>query len=75
MSVQEMDVEATEQEEINDKAEEEMVMEDVDYAKLKNKFVKPKKGAAGETRTELSSEGELKAQFTTVKRRKHQRNR
>jgi hypothetical protein len=63
-----MDVEAMEQEEISDEAEEEVVMEDVDYSKLKNKFVKPKKRAAGETRPELSSEEELKAQFTTVRR-------
>jgi hypothetical protein len=70
MSGQEMDVEAIEQEEISDEAEEEVVMEDVDYAMLKNKFVKPKKRVAGETRPELSSEEELKAKYTTVRRRK-----
>jgi hypothetical protein len=70
MSGQEMDVEAIEQEEISDEAEEEVVMVHMDYAKLKNKFVKPKKRAAGERRPELSSEEELKAQFTTVRRHK-----
>jgi hypothetical protein len=38
-----MEVEATEEGEINDEAGEEVVMEDSDYAELKNKFVKPKK--------------------------------
>jgi hypothetical protein len=70
MRGQEMDVEAMKQEEISDEAEEEVVMEDVDDAKLKNKFVKPKKRPLGETRPELSSEEELKAQFTTVRIRK-----
>jgi hypothetical protein len=31
-------------------------MEDMDYAELKNKFVKPKKRDGGETGPELSSE-------------------
>jgi hypothetical protein len=44
-----MDVEAMKQEEISDGAEEEVVMEDVDYAKVKNTFVKPKMMVAGET--------------------------
>jgi hypothetical protein len=44
-----MEVEAMEEGEINDEAVEEVVMEDVDYAELKNKFVKPKKRVAGET--------------------------
>jgi hypothetical protein len=41
-SGQEMEVEAMEEVEINDKAGEEVVMEDMVYAELKNKFVKPK---------------------------------
>jgi hypothetical protein len=57
-----MEVEAMEEGEIN----EEVVMEDVDYAELKNKIVKPKKRVAGETGPELSSEEELMAQFSTV---------
>jgi hypothetical protein len=51
-----MEVEAMEEGEINDKAGEEVVMEDMDYAELKNKFVKPKKRVSGETEPELSSE-------------------
>jgi hypothetical protein len=69
-----MEVEAREEGEINDKAGEE-VMEDMDYAELKNKFVKPKKRVAGETWPELSSEEELMAQFSTVRSRRKQRNR
>jgi hypothetical protein len=61
--------------EINDNAGEEVVMEDMVYAELKNKFVKTKKRVAGETGTELSSEEELMAQFSTVRSRKNQRNR
>jgi hypothetical protein len=37
-----MELEAMEEEGINDEAEEEVVMEDMDYAELNNKFVKPK---------------------------------
>jgi hypothetical protein len=70
-----MEVEAMEEGEINDEAGEEVVMEDMDYAELKNKFVKPKKTVAGETGPELSSEEELMAQFSTVRSRKNQRNR
>jgi hypothetical protein len=69
-----MEVEAMEEGEISDEAGEE-VMEDMDYAELKNKFVKPKKRVAGETGLELSSEEELMAQFSTVRSRKNQRNR
>jgi hypothetical protein len=57
-----MEVEAMEGE-INDEAGEEVVMEDMDYAELKNKYVKLKKRVAGETGPELSSEEELMAQF------------
>jgi hypothetical protein len=70
-----MEVEAMEEGEINDEAGEEVVMEDMDYRELKNKFVKPKKRVAEETGPELSSEGELMAQFSTVRSRKNQRNR
>jgi hypothetical protein len=35
-----MEVEAMEEGEINDEAGEEVVMEDMDYTELKNKFVK-----------------------------------
>jgi hypothetical protein len=37
-----MVVEVMEEGDINDEAGEEVVMEDMDYAELKNKFVKPK---------------------------------
>jgi hypothetical protein len=70
-----MEVEAMEEGEINDEAWEEVVMEDMDYAELKNKFVKPKRRVAGETGPELSSEVELMAQFSTVRSHKNQRNR
>jgi hypothetical protein len=70
-----MEVEAMEEGEINDEAGEEVVLEDMDYAELKNKFVKPKKRVAGETGPELSSEKELMAQFSTVRSRKNLRNR
>jgi hypothetical protein len=70
-----MEVETMEEGEINDEAGEEVVMEDMHYAELKNKFVKPKKRVAGETWPELSSEEELMAQFSTVISRKNQRNR
>jgi hypothetical protein len=50
-----MEVEAMEEGEINDEAGEEVMMEDMDYAELRNKFVKPKKRFAGETGPELSS--------------------
>jgi hypothetical protein len=50
-------------------------MEDMYYAELKNKFVRPKKRVVGETGPELSSEEELMVQFSTVRSRKNQRNR
>jgi hypothetical protein len=50
-----MEVEAMEGGEINDEAGEEMVMEDMDYAELKKKFVKPKKRVAGETGPECGN--------------------
>jgi hypothetical protein len=61
-----MEVIVMEEGENNDEAAEEVEMEDMDYAKLKNKFVKPKKRVVGEIGTELSSEEELMAQFSTV---------
>jgi hypothetical protein len=61
--------------EISDEAGEEVVMEDMDYTELKNKFVKSKKRFAGETWPELSSEEELMAQFSTARSHKIQRNR
>jgi hypothetical protein len=70
-----MEVEAVDEGEINDEAGKEVAMEDMDYAELKNKFVKPKKRVAGETGPELSPEEELMAQFSTVRRHKNQRNR
>jgi hypothetical protein len=47
----------------------------MDYAELKNKFVKPKKRVSGETGPELSSEEELMAQYSTGRSLKNQRNR
>jgi hypothetical protein len=44
-----MEVNTMEEGEINDVAEEEVVLEDMDYAKVKNKVIKPKKRVAGET--------------------------
>jgi hypothetical protein len=43
-SGQEMEVDAIEEEEINKNPAEEVEMKDKDYAKLKNKVVKSKKG-------------------------------
>jgi hypothetical protein len=48
-----MEVNTMEEREINDVAEEEMVMESMDYAKVKNKVIKPKKRVAGEAGPEL----------------------
>jgi hypothetical protein len=71
-----MEVDAMEEEEeINDEPAEEVEMEDKDYAKLTNKVVKPKKRVAGKAGPELSSEEELMAQFSTVRRCKKPRNR
>jgi hypothetical protein len=61
-----MEVKTMEEGEINDVDGEEMVMGDNDYAKLKNKFIKPKKRVAGETGPQLSSEEELKAQSKEI---------
>jgi hypothetical protein len=63
-----MEVEAMEGGQINVEAGEELVTEDMDYAELKNKFVRPKKRVAGETGPELSSEEELMAQFSTAEK-------
>jgi hypothetical protein len=43
-------------------------------ANLKNKVIKPKTRVAGETGPKLSSDEELRAQFSTVRNRKNQRN-
>jgi hypothetical protein len=69
-----MEVEAMKDEEISDEAGEDVVMEDMDYAELKNRFVKPKRMVAGETGPELSSEEAMMAQFSTVGSCKNQRN-
>jgi hypothetical protein len=68
-----MEVEAVEEGENNDEAGEEVVMEDMDYTELKDKFVKPKKRVAEET-PELSSEEEQMAQFIAIRSSKNQRN-
>jgi hypothetical protein len=65
-----MEVDAIEEEEINDEPAEEVEMEDKDYAKLSNMVVKPKKRVARKAGPELSSEEELVAQFSTVRRSK-----
>jgi hypothetical protein len=49
MRGQEMEVNAMEEGEINDEAGEEVVMENMDYTKLKNKAVRPKKRVVGKT--------------------------
>jgi hypothetical protein len=67
MSGQEMEVNAMEEGEINGEAAEEVVLEDMDYAKLMNKVMKSKKRVARETGPEFSSEEELTAQFSTVR--------
>jgi hypothetical protein len=43
-----MEVNTMEKGEINDVIVEEVVMEDMDYTKIKNKVIKPKKRVAGE---------------------------
>jgi hypothetical protein len=70
MSGQEVEVNAMEEEEINDEAAEEVEMEDKDYTKLRNKVCKPKKRVVGKAGPEFSSEEELRAQFSTVRSRK-----
>jgi hypothetical protein len=70
-----MKVEAMEGRGINDEAGVKLVMEDMDYAELKNKLVKPKKRVAGETGPELPSDEEQMADFSTPRSRKNQRNR
>jgi hypothetical protein len=64
-----MEVDEMEEEEINDEAAEEVEMDDKEYAKLRNKVVKPTKRVAGEAGPELSSEEELMTQFSTVRSR------
>jgi hypothetical protein len=56
-----MKINAMEEGELNNVAGKEVVMEDMDYVKLKNKVIKPKKRVAEETGPELSSEEELRA--------------
>jgi hypothetical protein len=65
-SGQEMVVNTMEEGEISNVAGE----EDMDYAEVKNKVIKPKKMVVGETGPELSSDEELSAQFSTVRNRK-----
>jgi hypothetical protein len=65
-----MEVYTMEEGEINEVNGEEAVMDDMDYAKVNNKVIKPKKMVAGETGPELSSDEELRAQFSTVRNRK-----
>jgi hypothetical protein len=62
-----MEVNTMEEGEINDIVGEEVVMKDMDYATLKNKVMKPQKRVAGDTGPELSSDEELRAQFSTVR--------
>jgi hypothetical protein len=69
-SVQEIEVNTIKVGEINGVVGEEVVMEDMDYTKLKNKVTKPKKRVAGETGPELSSDEELRAQFSTARNSK-----
>jgi hypothetical protein len=69
-----MEVDAMEEGEINDEAGEELVMEDMDFAKLKNKSVEPNNRIVKKTGPELSSEEEFVAQFRTVRSCKIQRN-
>jgi hypothetical protein len=52
--------------EINDIAREEVVMEDNDYAKLRNKVNEPKKRAAGETGPETRSCNHYPQKFSGV---------
>jgi hypothetical protein len=65
-----MEVNIMEDAEINDLTREEVVMEDMDYAKVKNKVIKPKRRVAGETGPHLSSDEELTTQFSTARNRK-----
>jgi hypothetical protein len=67
-SGQEMEVNTMAEGEVNDKAGKEVVTEGMDYTKVKNKFIDPKKRVAGET------EEELMAQFSIVRSRKNQKN-
>jgi hypothetical protein len=69
-SGKEMEVNTMEEREINDIAGEEVVIEDMDYAKVKNKVIKPKERVGGETGPELSSGEELRALLSTVRNRK-----
>jgi hypothetical protein len=62
-SGQEVEVNTMEEGEINGVDGEEVVMEDMDYAKL----IKQKKRVAGEVGHELLSDEELRAQFSAVK--------
>jgi hypothetical protein len=65
-----MEVNAMEEGEIYDEAGKEVVMENMDYAMLKNKVMKSKKRVEEETGPGLSSEEELMEQFSTVRSRK-----
>jgi hypothetical protein len=68
-----MEANTMEEGEIIDKAGEEVVMEDMEHAMVKDRVVIPKKMVAGETGLELSSEEDLMAQFSTVRSRKKQK--
>jgi hypothetical protein len=65
-----MKINTMEEEEIIDVAGEKEVMEAMDYAKVRNTVIKPKKRVAGETGPELSSDEELRAQFIIVRNRR-----
>jgi hypothetical protein len=45
-------------------------VEDMAYAKVKKKVIKPKTKVSGETGPEFSSDEELRAQFSTTRNRK-----
>jgi nucleoside diphosphate kinase len=65
-----MEVNTMEKGKVNDVIGVEVVMEDMDYAKANSKIIKPKRTVAGETVPKLSSDEELRAQFSTAINRK-----
>jgi hypothetical protein len=69
-----MEVTEMEKGDISEEAGEEVVMEEMDCAKLKNKVMKSKKRLGGETRPECSSEEEPMAKFNIVRSLKNIRN-
>jgi hypothetical protein len=68
-----MEVNTMEEGETSDVAGEEVVMEDMDHAKVEVRVIKPKKRIVREKGHELSSDEELRAQFSTVRNRKKPR--